>query len=485
MPAHAQTEARKLRARLHHPVIDADGHWIEYGPVMREEFRRIGGQAAVEAFELTSQRVPNALRMSVAERRRRRVGQEAFWGSPCQNVLDRATAMLPRLLHERLDDLGIDFCVVYPTAGLSYHRMPDTRLRRAICRAYNVFTAEQFHGLEDRVIPAAIIPMYTPEEALEELDFTVKQLGYKVAMVGGLMRRPVPALAEEHPEASKLVEWYDVVGIDSDHDYDPVWRRCAELGVSPTFHSSSHGFGFQSSSSRFMYNHIGKFSAPGEASAKSLFFGGVPHRFPSLRFAWLEGGASWGAQLLVALVDRWTKRGGSNIDVLDPRHVDVDEYLQLLLEHGADALTGPNGERHEPRRQLDDTKPAILDEFHACGIDSPADIVAQLDRYFFGCEADDRTTAWAFDRRVNPGGVAVRAMLGTDIGHWDVADADDVLPEAFELLDDGLLDADDFRAFVCDNAVLLHASANPAFFDGTPVADYARRLLEERAVAAG
>ena len=40
--------ARTLHARLTHPVIDADGHWLEYGPVMRAEFRRIGGEAAVE-----------------------------------------------------------------------------------------------------------------------------------------------------------------------------------------------------------------------------------------------------------------------------------------------------------------------------------------------------------------------------------------------------------------------------------------------------
>src|SRR5688500_14972864 len=212
-------KATQVRARLSHPIIDADGHWLEYGLVMGEEFRRIGGDAAVEAWEFASQRVPNALKMSVAERSRRRVGQEAFWSSPSENVLDRATAMLPRLLYERLDDLGIDFSVVYPTAGLSYHRMQDTRLRRAICRAYNVFTADQFRGLEDRVIPAAIIPMYTPEEALEELEFASRQLGYKVVMLGGLMRRPVPALAAEHPEASRFVEWYDVIGIDSEHDY--------------------------------------------------------------------------------------------------------------------------------------------------------------------------------------------------------------------------------------------------------------------------
>src|SRR5262249_35274967 len=99
----AQTEARKLHARLKHPIIDADGPWAEFAPLMREEFRRIGGDTAVEAFDLASQRILNSLNMSVAERRRRRIGQEAFWFLPTKNTLDRATAMLPRLMYERLD----------------------------------------------------------------------------------------------------------------------------------------------------------------------------------------------------------------------------------------------------------------------------------------------------------------------------------------------------------------------------------------------
>src|SRR2546427_6298530 len=200
------TEARKLRNRLTHPIVDADGHWLEYNPVMREEFRRIGGDAAVEALAIASDRIPSSLRMSLAERRRRRVGQEAFWSSPSENVLDRATAMLPRLMYERLDDLGIDFSVVYPTAGLSYHRMQDTRLRRAICRAYNVFTADPFRDLSDRVIPPAIIPMYTPEEPIEELEFASRHLGDKVMMPARPMRRRVPAVAEERPDAPRFAE---------------------------------------------------------------------------------------------------------------------------------------------------------------------------------------------------------------------------------------------------------------------------------------
>jgi len=205
MTTNGHITARSLHDRLSHPVIDADGHWIEYGPVMKEEFRRIGGEAAVEGLAMASQRVPNSLKMTLTERTQRRVGQEAFWSSPCENVLDRATAMMPRLMYERLDDLGIDFSVVYPTAGLSYHRMQDTRMRRAICRAYNVFAMDQFRGLQDRIIPAAIIPMYTPDEALEELEFAVTQLGYRVVMIGGLMRRRVPALEAESSDAARHV----------------------------------------------------------------------------------------------------------------------------------------------------------------------------------------------------------------------------------------------------------------------------------------
>src|SRR5438034_2138483 len=110
MSTHAQTEARQIRGRLKHPIIDADGHWAEFNPLMRQEFRRIGGDTAVEALDMASARIPNSLNMSVAERRRRRIGQEAFWFLPTKNTLDRATAMMPPLLYERLDDLGLDFC---------------------------------------------------------------------------------------------------------------------------------------------------------------------------------------------------------------------------------------------------------------------------------------------------------------------------------------------------------------------------------------
>ncbi len=481
MQTNGQTEARKLRSSLSHPVIDADGHWIEYGPVMREEFRRIGGDAAVEAFELASQRVPNSLKMTLPERRRRRVGQEAFWGSPSENVLDRATAMLPRLLYERLDDLGMDFCVVYPTAGLSFHRMQDDRLRRAICRAYNVFAADQFRGLEDRVIPAAIIPMYTPEEAIEEIEFASKQLGYKVIMVGGLMRRPIPALLEEKPDAARLAEWYDVIGIDSDHDYDPVWAKCRELKIAPSFHNGARSILLRNSPSNFCYNHIGHFASAGHAVCKALFFGGVTRRFPDLNFAFLEGGVGWACMLYADLIGHWEKRNRQAIESTNPSKLDRSALLQYAQKYGRDEVAeavrrgeGLEGDSNSTMTGgIED-----LDDYFRCKIGKKQDIRDLfVPRFYFGCEADDPVNGWAFNGKSNPMGARLNAIFSSDIGHFDVPDMTDVVPEAYELVEHGLINDADFRDFMFANAVRFWGEVNPDFFKGTVVEKAAAEVL--------
>ena len=477
-----QTEARKRHDSLKHPIIDADGHWAEFAPLMREEFRRIGGDTAVEALAMASQRIPNSLSMSVAERRRRRIGQEAFWFLPTKNTLDRATAMMPRLLYERLDDLGLDFCVVYPTAGLGYYRLPSDRLRRALCRAYNVFTADQFRPFNDRIIPAAIIPMYTPEEAIEELEFASRQLGYKVVMMGSLIRRPIPALVEEHPEASKHVEWYDVIGLDSEHDYDPVWEKLRELRIAPSFHNGARSILLRNSPSNFCYNHIGHFASASEAMAKAIFFGGVTRRFPELNFAFLEGGVGWACSLYADLIGHWEKRNRQALENTNPERLDRTALLALAQKYGSatvvDAVRRGEG--------LDDNGDGTggvvdLDDYSRCRIARKEDFRdLYVSRFYFGCEADDPINAWAFNRKANPMNTRLNAFFSSDIGHFDVPDMTDVVPEAYELVEHGLLTDDDFRDFMFTNAVRFWGEVNPDFFKGTVVEKQAAEVLAQR-----
>ncbi|HEX3411260.1 MAG TPA: hypothetical protein VHT00_06035 [Stellaceae bacterium] len=231
--------AAQIKARLDHPIIDADGHWIEYGPVFTEELRRVGGEDAVEGWNAVRNGTRSALSMSVEERRRRRISQEAFWGHPSKNTKDLATALFPRLLAERLDEIGLDFAIIYPTGGLRVPRVGADKPRRAAARAYNIVTAEYFRPFADRMTAAAIIPMHTPEAAIEELEFAVKQLGYKVAMLGSLMDRPVAAAGDVEGEAKRFAVWKDVIGLDSEYDYDPVWAKCLELDIAPSFHSGA------------------------------------------------------------------------------------------------------------------------------------------------------------------------------------------------------------------------------------------------------
>src|SRR5262249_19289174 len=173
----------------------------------------------------------DALGMSVAERSRRRIAQPAFWSRQAENTLDRATAMMPRLLYERLPEFGTDFAIIYPTAGLRLPRIRDDATRRAVIRAHNIVTADAFANLRDRLTPAAIIPMHTPEEAIAELEYVTRELGAKVGMFGSGMSRPLSTATQTDPDATRLAVWYDVLALDSDHDYDPVWVKCQELGI--------------------------------------------------------------------------------------------------------------------------------------------------------------------------------------------------------------------------------------------------------------
>ena len=93
--------------------------------------------------------------------------------------------------------------------------------------------------------------------------------------------------------------------------------------------------------------------------------------------------------------------------------------------------------------------------------------------------------AVAFRGKGLPFDVKLKAVFGSDIGHWDVPEMREVLEEAFELVEDGLIEEDDFRDFMFTNPVTLHARGNPAFFKGTIVEDAVDKLLIEEAGKTG
>src|SRR6202023_4154818 len=121
---------------------------------------------------------------------------------------------------------------------------------------------------------------------------------------------------------------------------------------------------------------------------------------------------------------------------------------------------------------------ANLDDYSACEISQKRDWRDLfVTPFYFGCEADDKANVWAFNARANPLGARLNAIFGSDIGHFDVPDMMEVLPEAYELVDDGLITTEDFRDFTFANAVRLWGAQNPKFFEGTVVAGAAAGVL--------
>jgi predicted TIM-barrel fold metal-dependent hydrolase len=469
MATNHTSESAAIHARLTHPVIDSDGHWVEYEPALLEYLDKVAGPRMVDRFR--AQDFFGGLREWTAltddQRRDRRMRVPAWWGLPARNTLDRATSMLPRLLYERMGEIGLDFTVAYPTLALFFAGIQDYELRLAAARAYNMMAADLFHGIEDRLTPAAYIPMRTPKDAIDELEFAVNKLGMKAMMMESLLRRPIKS-EQKDGESNRHASWPDALGLESEYDYDPVWAKCVELKVAPTFHSASQGIGTRVSYANFVYNHIGHFAAAGEAVCKSLFLNGVTRRFPTLKFAFLEGGAAWACTLYSDLIGHWKKRGMQALDNTNPANLNLKTLTDCFNRYGAKVLTDHVGQLETLKHLLGDIEP--MDDFARCGIEHPEDIRDLfVPNFYFGCESDDPTNSWAFNSKVNPYGVKLHAIMGSDIGHFDVTEMTEVLEEAHELLDHNLVTEDDFRDFVFGNPCHFWAGMNPDFFKGTAV----------------
>jgi hypothetical protein len=193
----------------------------------------------------------------------------------------------------------------------------------------------------------------------------------------------------------------------------------------------------------------------------------------------MEGGVSWACQMCLDLIEHWEKRRRAGLQY--PNATDVGALHQLIERYGDQRLKATAGaimnnlDAFRPECSIQElARPEyVTDDFEAAAIDSKEDVRAVFsNNFYFGCEADDRATIWAFDPRM---GVRLRPVFSSDFTHFDVPDFGEVLPEAFELVEKGFIGEQDFREFTFANAARLHTRNNPNFFKGTAV---------EKAVAA-
>ena len=456
-------------------------------PVISDYVHKVGGADARDLFDKTmvgAAETGNAaveggktwFEMSLAERKEEWLPALPWWFAPTRSALDRATATVPRVLNDRMDELGLDYAVLYTTTGLVFDRIEPQEQRLIVCRAINACAADLYGPYSHRMTPAAIVPLDTPEIAISEMEYAVNELGLKAIMIPGRVERPIAKYRDEVPGSEKYVRKMDVIGLDSDYDYDPFWKRCQELKIVPASHGSDSLWGAVSVSN-YVFNHLSSFAFASETFAKALFLGGVTRRFPGLNFAFLEGGVAWACNLYSDMVGHWEKRNGKVINRLDPSKLDLEVAMDLAREYSEGRI----------RDHLEDLRayyvtprptPPNIDDWSLVPMDSIEEMRELfVEPFYFGCEADDPMNAWAFDTRVNPLGAKLKAVFSSDIGHWDVPDMRGVVEEAYEMLEHDLMTEEDFRAFVFENVVTLYGKVNPDFFRGTAVESEAEGVL--------
>ena len=121
-----------------------------------------------------------------------------------------------------LDEYGIDLALVFPSIGLTLGRdLSDRDLANAVIRAYNVMAADTFAPYADRLIPAGVLSLAHPDDAIDQMTHAAS-LGLKVLVTGGTITRTIEEDADWQPDPAKRRVYIDALAVDSPYDYDPV-----------------------------------------------------------------------------------------------------------------------------------------------------------------------------------------------------------------------------------------------------------------------
>ena len=174
---------------------------------------------------------------------------------------------------------GFDVQVLIPDNRMLIYEL-DAELGRQLARAYNETTAEDISG-DDRFIGCAWIYLPDIQESIRELRRAVQDLGMKAVKFSG--------------------GW-----ADGDLDNEVLWplyEEIARLDIPILVHPGARVFEAQHShpwlvgAERYQgFPHFPTalgFPLTYMVSAARLIFSGVLDRFPTLKFAFFEGGIGW------------------------------------------------------------------------------------------------------------------------------------------------------------------------------------------------
>src|SRR5215510_827429 len=216
-----------------------------------------------------------------------------------------------------LDQTGISWTVLYPTAGLAVGRIVAEEWPIVACKAYNTWLYERYLNHNPRLKGVGLIPLQNVDGAIAELRRAVKELG----MLGGML-----------PSNGEAIQ-----GHLGNKIYWPLYAEAEKLGCALAVHVGClHHMGPDAFSTYYPVHALGHpFSLMIQAAG--MLAHGIFERFPKLRVAFLEGGATW-VPFFMDRIDRsYDSHAQVNLEgkyLVQPRpgHKESEHFRSLIQE---------------------------------------------------------------------------------------------------------------------------------------------------------
>ena len=248
-------------------------------------------------------------------------------------------------------------------------------------------------------------------------------LGLGAFLIPSFVWRTIPAFDDAPAGVPRpgSVAWTPTA-LDSEHDYDPFWKRAVELNAPLAAHMSGAGPDRPHLADELRV--LGRASSrpparrwPSRCSSVACSTGSRSCASGSWKVA-----SAIGVRLFGDLVGRFEKRGPggpAQPRPAQPRHRGARAARRRRTSRASSALPE---DRLVPFLGVEDGRDQRLRaERRRRSRGHPRPVLPQL---LLGLRGRRSARRGAFDPRVNPLGATVPAFVGSDIGHWDVPNFD-------------------------------------------------------------
>ncbi len=265
----------------------------------------------------------------------------------------------PELTLRAMDVEGIDVAILFRTFAQMAIQVDgqDPDYTFAICRAFNNWLSEFASVDGERLKGSGIL-------GLNDIPAAVREAGRCVTGLGMAAVTLLPTFVDNR--------------MFHDPECDPLWTTLQDMDIPVTFHDTSQGYAarnpgnwFRDHPNNLVLVHAFSFPIPLMLAIGSVTAGGLLHRFPRLRMAFLEGNCSWAPWALYRLDDQWETYGDSQeiqLDMMPSEYFVRQCYVSTetdgeLLHHLVDEIGDDNVVLSTDYPHTDSSYPHAVESF--------------------------------------------------------------------------------------------------------------------------